>query len=118
MAMHLMRQIGMPTDISIIQVVCEAVRRGRRSYFCGSGLGTAIPPTPLTPHTEMDTWNIRLDEVTDYEIVQDGNNHILWRDAKEADLACDRHPYRGGSSSPCSRGWRAPGRSRNCAGWS
>ena len=103
MAMHLVRQIGMVSVLSIIRPVCDAVRRGRRSYFCSSGLGTATPSTPLTPHTEMDAWNIRINEVTDYEIVQDGNNHILWRDAKEADLACDRHPYRGSSASPCSK---------------
>ena len=53
----------------------------RRSNFHSIALGTATPSTPSTPRTVMDAWNIKIDEVEDYEIVQDGNNHITWRSA-------------------------------------
>ena len=66
LATHLDRQIGMAFVRSIVRIVCDAVSRGRRSYFHSRGLGAATPSTPPTPHTGMDTWNIRVNEVADY----------------------------------------------------
>ena len=41
-----------------------------------------------------EPWHIRLDDLTEYEIHQDNNNFITLRAAREAGLACDRHPIR------------------------